>query len=62
MMDRKGYDLELIQRILGHADSEMTLVYIDPCLERIGTAMKQAWKGVKIPKYKENERINRGGK
>jgi len=51
MMDRKGFDLELIQLILGHADPEMTLVYIDPCLERIGNAMKQAWKGVKIPKY-----------
>ena len=46
-MDRKGYDLELIQRILGHESPEMTLEYIDPLEE----AYKNLWKGVKMPDF-----------
>ncbi|MEW8440955.1 MAG: tyrosine-type recombinase/integrase [Candidatus Thiodiazotropha taylori] len=29
LMDRENYDLELIQKILGHEDKELTLEYID---------------------------------
>jgi len=53
-MDRKGYDLELIQRILGHESPEMTLEYIDPCMPRIEEAYKNLWKGVKLPNFKDN--------
>jgi integrase len=46
-LDRKGYDLELIQLILGHRNSDMTLEYIDPDLPRIKAAFQSIWKGVK---------------
>lgn len=45
-LDRKGYDLELIQLILGHENPEMTLEYIDPDLPRIKAAFQSIWKGV----------------
>jgi len=54
LMDHKGYDLDLIQKILGHEDEEMSLEYIDPSLGRIDTAMKNLWRGVKSPRFNEN--------
>jgi len=54
LMDHKGYDLDLIQKILGHEDEEMSLEYIDPCLGRIDSAMKNLWCGVKLPKFNES--------
>lgn len=50
-LDRKGYSLELIQLILDHKSPDMTLRYIEPYQERIETAFKSLWKGVKLPKY-----------
>jgi integrase/recombinase XerD len=37
-LDHKGIDLEIIQRILGHEDPNMTLEYIDPNFDRIQIA------------------------
>jgi len=54
LMDHKGYDLDLIQKILGHEDEEMSLEYIDPNMGRIDSAMKSLWCGVKLPKFTEN--------
>lgn len=54
LMDRKGYDLKLIQKILGHEDEEMSLQYIDPDMDRIGAAMKNLWRGVKLPEFTNN--------
>jgi len=48
-LDRKGYDLDLIQRILGHESPEMTLEYIDPYMTRIEHAYKSIWKNLRIP-------------
>lgn len=48
-LDRKGYDLELIQLILGHRNPDMTLEYIDPDLPRIKSAFQSIWSGVKTP-------------
>jgi len=45
-LDRKGHDLELIQRILGHESADMTLGYIDPYLPRIEMACKKTWKNM----------------
>lgn len=49
-LDRKGYDLELIQLILGHENPDMTLEYIDPDLPRIKAAFQSIWSGVKPAK------------
>jgi len=49
-MNRKGCDLELIQRVLGHEDPEMTLTYIDPWIQRIEEAYNKIWRGVELPK------------
>lgn len=48
-LDRKGYDLELIQLILGHRNPDMTLEYIDPDLPRIKAAFQSIWSGLKAP-------------
>lgn len=48
-LDRKGYDLELIQLILGHRNPDMTLEYIDPDLQRIKAAFQSIWSSVKPP-------------
>jgi integrase len=48
-LDRKGYDLELIQLILGHRNPDMTLEYIDPNLPRIKAAFQSIWSGLKAP-------------
>lgn len=56
LMDHKGYDLDLIQKILGHEDEEMSLEYIDPSMGRIDSAMKNLWRGVKLPEFNENIR------
>ncbi len=53
LMDHKGYDLDLIQKILGHEDEEMSLEYIDPNMDRIDSAMKTLWSGVKLPSFKD---------
>lgn len=45
-LDRKGHELELIQRILGHESADMTLSYIDPYLPRIETAFRNTWKNI----------------
>ena len=45
-LDRKGYNLELIQLILGHENPEMSLEYIDPDLPRIKAAFHSIWRGV----------------
>jgi len=45
-LDRKGHDLELIQRILGHESPDMTLGYIAPYLPRIENAFKNTWENV----------------
>ena len=50
-MDRKGYDLELIQRILGHESPEMTFEYIDPFLPRIEEAYKKLWMGIELLEF-----------
>lgn len=57
-MDRKGYDLKLIQKILGHEDEEMTLEYIDPDMDRIDAAYKNLWQGVKLPDFKKDIALN----
>lgn len=49
MMDRKGFDLELIQKVLGHESPDMTLEYIDPWEERLQIASKNIWSDVKLP-------------
>jgi integrase len=49
-LDRKGYDLEFIQMILGHENPDMSLEYIDPHLPRIKSAFESIWKGVRPPK------------
>ncbi len=54
LMDRADYDLELIQRILGHDDPEMTLTYIDPWYKRIENAYKNLFKGVKMPDFNDD--------
>lgn len=46
-LDRKGYDLELIQLILGHENPDMSLEYINPDLPRIKAAFQSIWSGVK---------------
>lgn len=50
-LDRKGYDLELIQMILDHKNPDMTLRYVEPHQERIEAAFKSLWKGVKLPDH-----------
>lgn len=55
LMDHKGYDLGLIQKILGHQDQEMSLEYIDPDMKRIDIAFKALWKGVKQPTFNEGK-------
>ena len=51
--DRKDVDLELIQRLLGHLDPEMSLIYIDPSEERIKQAYQNSWKGLRLPKFND---------
>ncbi len=58
LMDRKNYDLKLIQKILGHEDEEMSLEYIDPDMDRIDAAFKSLWKGVKLPSFNDDISIN----
>tara|TARA_Y100000296_G_C4956758_1_gene148980 strand:+ start:28 stop:240 length:213 start_codon:yes stop_codon:yes gene_type:complete len=41
---RKGHDLELTQRILGHESADMRLGNIDPYLPRVENAFKKTWK------------------
>jgi hypothetical protein len=53
-MDRDNYDLELIQKILGHEDKELTLEYIDPDIERIDAAFKELWKNVQLPPFNDS--------
>jgi len=48
-MNRKGYNLQTIQLILGHAKTDMTLVYIDPWQARIDAAFKQTCRGLTLP-------------
>jgi len=43
-LDRKGYDLDLIQRILGHESPDMSLECIDPDISRIESAFNNVWK------------------
>ncbi|MCE2597187.1 site-specific integrase [Motilimonas cestriensis] len=50
---RKGYDLELIQDILGHESADMTLEYIDADVKQIKTALNSIWSGVELPTNKE---------
>jgi len=57
-MDRKGYDLKLIQKILGHEDEGMTLEYIDPDMDRIDAAYKNLWQGVKLPDFNNDIALN----
>ncbi|MCF6256389.1 MAG: site-specific integrase [Gammaproteobacteria bacterium] len=57
-MDRKGYDLKLIQKILGHEDEEMTLEYVDPDMDRIDAAYKNLWKGVNLPNFNNGNTLN----
>jgi len=40
-IDRKGYDLKLIQEILGHTTQDMTLVYVEPWSKRIEASFKK---------------------
>ena len=58
LMDRADYELELIQRILGHSDPQMSLTYIDPWMKRIERAYKNLWKGVKLPEFNDNIILN----
>lgn len=50
-LDRKGYDLGMIQQVLGHATPEMTLVYIDPWQRRIDVAFKNSCCGLVVPTF-----------
>ncbi|WP_445364220.1 tyrosine-type recombinase/integrase [Microbulbifer sp. ANSA003] len=50
-MDRKGFDLELIQNILGHTSADMTLIYIDPWEKRIQSAFRRTCFGVQLPNF-----------
>ena len=52
IMDRKGFDLNLIQQLLGHDNPEMTVLYIDPWMKRIETAFEKTMKNVRVPEYK----------
>ena len=61
LMDHKGYDLDLIQKILGHEDEEMSLGYIDPCTSRIDSAMKNLWRGVKLPIFSDGVMARESG-
>jgi len=58
LMNRADYDLELIQRILGHSDPEMSLEYIDPWMKRIEHAYKNLWKGLKYPNFNDDIVLN----
>ncbi|MCU7919048.1 MAG: site-specific integrase [Candidatus Thiodiazotropha sp. (ex Epidulcina cf. delphinae)] len=49
-MDRKGYDLELIQGVLGHTNADMSLIYIDPWDRRIDQAFKTTCRCLMLPK------------
>jgi len=57
-MNSQGYDLKLIQKILGHEDEEMTLGYIDPDMNLIDKAFKNLWRGVRLPKFKDDSFID----
>ena len=52
-MDRKGYDLGIIQQVLGHATPDMTLVYIDAWDKRISAAFSDTCSGLQLPSYWE---------
>jgi len=56
IMDRKGFDLKLIQKILGHEDEEMSLEYIDPDMKSIDNAYKSIWGGLRLPKFITNKK------
>ena len=45
-LDARGVELETIQRILGHEDTEMTLEYIDPNFDRIQKAFDETLKNI----------------
>ena len=50
-MDRRGYSLNLIQYILGHSSTDMTLIYIDPWEKRIKNAFETSCSSLKVPEF-----------
>jgi len=50
-MDRRGYDLETIQSVLGHATPDMSLIYIDAWHRRIEHSFKTACSGLILPAF-----------
>ena len=54
MMNRKGFDLDLIRRILGHEDDEMTLEYIEPWQQLIHSAYDDICRDIEVPEYENN--------
>ena len=47
-MERKGFDLRVIQNVLGHESADMTTEYIDPDLEKTREALNTFWGSVKL--------------
>jgi integrase len=47
-LDRQDVELEIIQKILGHEDPDMTLHYIDPDFKRIENAFENMWKNIRL--------------
>jgi len=50
-MDRKGYYLQLIQDVLGHSTSNMTLLSVESWDKRIEAAFKTCHSNVRLPKF-----------
>jgi len=42
-MERKGFDIKVIQKVLGHESIDMTAQYIDPDAKRIKEALNTFW-------------------
>jgi len=52
-LDTLDVELETIQSIMGHADPEQTLEYIDVNFERIKIAFDKSFSGIKLPDFGE---------
>lgn len=50
-LDRLNVELEIIQGILGHADPEITLEYIDVNHDRIKEAFEKSFSGIVLPDF-----------
>lgn len=50
-LDRKGVELETIQKILGHDTADMTLEYIEPDFEKVSRAFESTLSGVAFTNF-----------